>query len=111
MAGTPAQQGKFCGSALLFDLDNTLIDRDAAVARWLRTMVADREVEPLLAAPLTSRALHRVQFFTGLEALAAGRAQATLMKEVLAVLPPDAAARRRMLTTTRLYLPRLLEKK
>jgi len=69
------------------------------------------QVEPLLAAPLTSRAVHRVYFFTGLEALAAGRAQTSLMKEVLALLPPDAAARRKMLTTTRLYLPRLLEKK
>ena len=67
------------------------------------------QVEPLLAAPLTSRALHRMYFFTGVEGLAAGRAQTSLMKEILASLPPDAAARSRILATTKLYLPRLLE--
>lgn len=34
--------------AILFDLDNTLIDRDLAVAKWLTTMVPADRIEPLL---------------------------------------------------------------
>jgi putative hydrolase of the HAD superfamily len=34
--------------AILFDLDNTLIDRDAAVAAWLATVVPAERVAPLV---------------------------------------------------------------
>jgi hypothetical protein len=76
----------------------------AAFNAWLA------QVEPLLATPLASSAMHRVYFFTGVEALAAGRAQTTLMSEIMALLPTDAGARGKMLNDSKLYLPRLVEK-
>jgi RNA polymerase sigma factor (sigma-70 family) len=77
----------------------------AAFAAWLV------QVEPLLAIPLASRAVHRVYFFRGVEALTAGRAQVALMREILAVLPSGAAARGKLLNSSKLYLPRLAEDK
>lgn len=68
------------------------------------------QVEPLLTHPLASSAMHRIYFFSGVEALAAGRAQTTLMRQVLALLPADAGAREKMLKANKLYLPRLVEK-
>ena len=69
------------------------------------------QVEPLLATPLRSFAMHRVYFMSGVEALAAGRAQTSLMREVLALLPGDEGAREKLLNASRFYLPRLVEKK
>ena len=69
------------------------------------------QVEPLLATPLASLATHRVYFLTGAEALVAGRAQASLMQELLALLPAGDAARGKLLGSNKLYVPRLGEKK
>ena len=81
--------------ALLFDLDNTLIDRDAAMAEWLATLVPAEHVAPLVTLDHGSYS-PRPAFYSALGAAAglpAGEARERFAQEMptLVRLRPDAA--------------------
>jgi HAD superfamily hydrolase (TIGR01509 family) len=82
--------------AILFDLDNTLVDRDQAMAEWLATLVPAKRIVPLLELDRGSYG-PRAAVFAAI-AVAAGLSDATTRRRFAAEMPllvrlrPDADA-------------------